>query len=106
MDWPERWWAIDAATAAGLEEELRRELSPGHPLFNLPLHAIGQTGSSDDVLFTVIDGSGRVAVAHLTWRQGAEPPPWPSSIIYESFAVWAKKEQEEWDRIQAERGES
>jgi hypothetical protein len=100
MDWPDDWWPIDAATAAAFEAELQREMSPGHPLFGLPLRAIGQGGNGDDVLFTVADGSERVAAVHLTWARAAECPPWPGSELYEGFAAWAEDAQDEWNQHQ------
>jgi hypothetical protein len=99
MEWPEPWGQIDdATTAAAFEAELQRELSPGHTLFGLPLRAVGRRWDCDDVLFAVEDGSGRVAAVHLTCRQGAEPPPWPNSGLYESRAAWAEDAQAEWER--------
>jgi hypothetical protein len=62
-------------------------LKPGHGLFGLPLLAIGEKG--DDVLFALLDGSGRVAEVHLTWKGEAERPPWPGAGLFDSFAAWA-----------------
>lgn len=99
MEWPEPWGLIDdAATAASFEAELGRELVPGHTLFGLPLRAIGRRCDGDDVLFAVEDGSGRVAAVHLTWRRGAESPPWPESGLHESRAAWAENAWAEWER--------
>jgi hypothetical protein len=95
MIWPENWYEIDPVTAAAFEEELSRELSRGHPLHGLPLRAVGQGGNGDDILFEITDGSGRVAVAHLTWARREEPPPWPGSMIYESREAWALNEETE-----------
>jgi hypothetical protein len=106
MDWPEPWWAIDETTAAAFEAELQRELSPGHALYGLPMRALGQGWNGDDVLFSITDGSGRVATAHLTWRRSAEPPPWPDSAIYDNFAAWAQDARGEWDQRQVNRGDS
>jgi hypothetical protein len=49
-------------------------------------------------LFAVEDGSGRVAAVHLTWRRGAESPPWPESGLHESRAAWAENAWAEWER--------
>lgn len=87
MEWGERWSPIDdAGTARNMEMELARELSSSHPLFNVPVTAIGLRIDSDDVLFRLFDGSGRLAVVHLTWRQGPEPPPWPYTMFYRDDA--------------------
>jgi hypothetical protein len=99
MNWPEPWGPIDDDfTARSFEAELQQELSPGHLLFGLPLRVIGRRWDYDDVLFAVEDGSGRVAAVHLTWRGGAEPPPWPYSGLYEGFDAWADDAREEWNR--------
>jgi len=55
-------------TSDALMSELHRELAPGHALFGVPLNAIARRLDSDDVLVSLNDGSGRVALVHLTWR--------------------------------------
>src|SRR5437868_14416611 len=69
--------------------ELLLELKPGHPLFGLPVAPVARRYDQDDVLFEVLDGSGRVAEVHLTWAGGRERPPWPSTSLFDSFAAWA-----------------
>ena len=97
MDWPEPWGAIDnAAVASAFESELQKELSAGHPLFGLPLRAVGRRWDCDDVLFAVDDGSERVAAVHLTWARGPEEPPWPGSALYDDFADWANEARQDW----------
>ena len=49
------------------EEQLARELPPGHILLGIPVHAIARVDGADDVLYEVLDGTGRVAVVHLTF---------------------------------------
>jgi hypothetical protein len=68
MKWPAPWHSIadDAAQIEGMQRELRRELSTGHPLFAMPTRAIARRQDCDDALFSIEDGSGRVAVVHLT----------------------------------------
>lgn len=90
MEWLAPWYSVadDAAQAAGMEQELRRELAAGHPLYGVPVRTLGRNG--DDVLFAVEDGSGRVAVVHLTWIQSApDRPPWPDTAFYPSLQAWA-----------------
>jgi hypothetical protein len=73
-----------------MERELRRELAAGHPLFGLPARALARRRDCDGVLFAVEDGSGRVAVVHLTWTPSPdERPRWPSTAVSPSLAVWA-----------------
>ena len=79
------WHPIEASP--GLAEELRREVPAGHRLFNLPVKAIARRSDCDDVLFQIEDGSGRVAVVHLTWRVESDTT-WPFTGIYESLESW------------------
>ena len=72
MEWVRPWQPFDLPShVASFEAELRRELSPGHPLYGLPLRAIGRRPDRDDALFAIRDGSGRVAQVHLTWLKAA-----------------------------------
>ena len=90
MRWVAPWQPIESpAEADTLLAELRFELPPAHPLTGLPLSAIGRRSDSDDVLFAVEDGSGRVASVHLTWRAAREVPPWPASSLYDDLSTWA-----------------
>ena len=73
-----------------MERELRRELSAGHPLSGLPVRTLARRQDCDDVLFAVEDGSGRVAVVHLTWTHTPpEQPPWPGTTVFPSLEAWA-----------------
>ena len=89
-EWLEPWGPIeDSEVARALEAELAREMSPGHPLYQVPVVAVGTRSDTDDVLFQLRDGSARVAVVHLTWRRAADTPPWPVVSFFESEGVWA-----------------
>jgi hypothetical protein len=91
MEWLVPWSSIadDPDQRAGMERELRRELSAGHPLYGLPVRTLGRRQDCDDVLFAVEDGTGRVAVVHLTWTHSPpERPPWPGTSVYPSFEAW------------------
>src|SRR5262245_39781788 len=83
MGWPEAWREVDEVTAAAFEAELRNELSLAHPLFGLPLKAVGRRWGCPEVLFEMGDGSRRVAVVRLTWSGTLEEPPYPDTTIYE-----------------------
>jgi predicted trehalose synthase len=96
VEWPYPFSAIEHADdKSAFEAELRREVKPGHPLFELPVAAIGRRYDQDDVLFEVNDGSGRVAEVHLTWAGEREQPPWPGTALFASFAEWVKSVKEE-----------
>ena len=63
----------DGSPDDGLARELHSELCSEHVLFNIPAVAIGGRQDCDDVLFRLLDGSGRLAVVHLTYAQHPEP---------------------------------
>jgi hypothetical protein len=89
INWLEPWKPIeDPDMAKVFEEELGREVAPDHPLAGLPLVAIGKHGNTDDYLFRVDDGSGRIALTHLTWSGTRESSPWPESMLFASEAEW------------------
>lgn len=86
------WYSVsdDLVQVAGMERELQRELSPGHPLFGVPVKTLARRQDCDDVLFAVQDGTDRVAVVHLTWtRSSPEGPPWPITTVFANLGTWA-----------------
>jgi len=93
VEWLEPWWQVEAERpdlAAAYEREMRAELGSGHPLFGVPVAAIGKHDGSDDVLFRTLDGSGQVAVVHLTWSRHPEPPPWPATTFFAGLEAFAR----------------
>jgi len=93
VEWLEPWWYAPESpeAAAAYERELAAELGTGHPLYGVPLAALGKHDGSDDVLFRLLDGSGRVAVVHLTWARHPEPSPWPAFELFPSLEVFAER---------------
>ena len=95
MTWLEPWVDLAAsgpASVATFERVLDRELASGHVLYGVPMEAIGKRDGTDDVLFRLLDGSGRVAVVHLTWTQSPpEHPPWPATEVYASLGAFAEE---------------
>ncbi len=90
MDRPDFIDAIEDADRRAVEAELRHEIKAGHPLFGLPITAIGHLPGQDDVVLQINDGSGRVAQVHVTWAGKRERPPWPSTAIFSSLAELVK----------------
>jgi hypothetical protein len=71
-----------------LEAELRREICQGHVLFGVPVSAVAHRQDCDDVLFSLDDGIGRLAVVHLTYtKEGA--PTWPHATIFDGWEPWS-----------------
>lgn len=102
MQWLEPWQAaeqINEKVAQGLLHQLQTELPPGHALFGIPVKLLAR-GNGDDVLFELLDGSGRVASVHLTWSKSRERLPWPGTEIHPSLQDWADQvmlpEHQEW----------
>jgi hypothetical protein len=94
VEWLDSWWHVAAERpdlAAGYEREMQAELGAGHPLFGVPVAAVGKHDGADDVLFRVLDGSGRVAVVHLTWARHPEPPPWPATEFFPGIEAFAEQ---------------
>jgi hypothetical protein len=93
--WLEPWCDVadlSPGCAATFERVLTWEVAPGHTLHGVPVAAVGKRDGTDDVLFRLLDGSGRVAVVHLTWTQSPpERPPWPSTELFDSFEAWAEQ---------------
>ncbi len=88
MEWLEPWEPV--TPDEGVEGELRREVGPGHPLHGVPARTLARRGDCDDALFALEDGTGRVAVVHLTWTSSPpERPPWPGTRLYPSLEAWA-----------------
>ncbi len=85
---PAPWRVInDASTRDRLTRELATETPPSHVLHGLRASALARRADSDDVLFEVLDGTGRVAVVHLTWARAMESDTrWPDTIVYQSLA--------------------
>ena len=102
MEWLEPWSStndLDDSLSDSFVRELQLEVARGHAMFGLPTRLVGR-GQGDDALFEFLDGSGRVAVVHLTWTKTKEAPPWPGTTVYSSMQEWAQKcmlpEHEEW----------
>jgi|tagenome__1003787_1003787.scaffolds.fasta_scaffold15953492_1 hypothetical protein len=64
--------------------ELHREYVPGHILHGISLRAIA-TGDLDNVLFELMDGSGRFAAVHLSHAKESDPH-WPDTKVYDDWA--------------------
>ena len=86
MEFLEPWFQC---SGSGLVDELRRELPPGHVLANVEVSVVARRHDCDDVLFTLNDGSGRLALVHLTWSQAKETiPVFPATRIFLGLNMW------------------
>ena len=88
LAWFEPWHPVPA----GLEAELAREISPGHPLFGQKAISVARRNDCDDVLFLLPDNAYPLAVVHLTWTgQGEKKREWPHTTFYVSLEDWAER---------------
>lgn len=93
MEWLDPWWSADGQNAKfhdTFQRQLKLELPRGHVMFGLPTKLIAR-GEGDDALFQIMDGSGRVAVVHLTWATRREVLPWPATTVFASLEEWAER---------------
>jgi|GEM_PF-821676 hypothetical protein len=85
--WLDPWQATD--NSSGLERELSLEVGPGHPLFRVPVVALGRRVDADDVLFALQDEAYALAWVHLTWSSTQEQDSrWPSTKFFQSWEDW------------------
>lgn len=95
MEWLTPWEGIlrDSEAARSAERELEREVADGHSFYAVPVSAIASHTGSDDVLYSVNDGSGRVAIVHLTYiKTPPDRPPWPSVTFFASLEAFRSDE--------------
>jgi hypothetical protein len=108
IEWLDPWYPVEAGEQENLENELRREIVPGHELYGVPAVAIGRRKDRDDALFWLRDGTNRLAVVHLTWQLGlVEAPQWPSAKFYDNLGAWMQwglrpDHEDRWSEFSAE----
>ena len=84
----EPWTRIENY-AGNFDDELRREVSPGHLLHSRAIRAIARRTDRDDVLFEVEAPDFRFAVVHLSWAGSeAQHPDWPAAQAFTTFEEW------------------
>lgn len=88
---------IEIERSQSFDEQLFRELPPGHILLGIAVRAIARVDGDDDVLYELLDGTNRVAVVHLTFAQNIDSN-WPWTELYSSYSSWAS------DRMQRDAG--
>ena len=72
---PEGWYASDEKKAQGFLAELRKELPPGHLLFDKDVTVVAHRTGTDDILCRHINEPKRYTVIHLTWIMKQETDP-------------------------------
>jgi hypothetical protein len=94
FDWLSPWSPISPEDRQGIEDELRREMPPGHVLAECAILAIGISDNYDDFLFATDCRDKPIATVHLTWSCETDPA-WPSTVVYSTVGEWivAMKQQ-------------
>lgn len=85
--YPLPWHPVSCEDDVRLVSELERELPNGHVLADVEVRCLARRLDDDAVLFELVDGSGRVAEVHLTWRVERHAE-WPSATVYRSMIEW------------------
>lgn len=84
-------WTHVGEHADNLENELRKEITYGHPLFSLRTRPIARRTDSDEVLFEVDSPDFRYAVVQLSWTGSPERDcRWPHTKMFETFDIWVE----------------
>lgn len=86
------WEVVEGtAPAVGVEQELHKEIGPGHPLHGRQLTAWLTCAACDDVLVRLDDVKVRAgsapyacAVVHPTWIGKTERLPFPNTVVFSS----------------------
>ena len=93
IEWLDPWWpteGFDREFHEAFRNQLELELPPGHAVYGLPVRLIAR-GNGDDALFEITDGSGRVALVHLTWSKSQERLPWPRAAIFRDLQEFIRQ---------------
>lgn len=104
MQWLEPWesiadldWPAEEKLefCQAWERQLRREVSPQHPLFEQAAFLIVRNFGTDDALFQL--ANSRVAEVHLTSSRNTELNPfWPATAIFDAIDDWARESLQRW----------
>lgn len=87
--WIRPWQPISERGRTAYEYELKLELTPGHPLYDVDVTAVGRRCVGDDVLFQLHNHPAEFAVVHLTFIGRPElDSQWPAIVLYSSLDHW------------------
>lgn len=87
--WISPWRRISARGREAYENELKLEMTPGHPLYGTTCRALARNTSNDDVLFLVPDPFTPLARVHLTFIGRPErQTQWPAVTLFADLSHW------------------
>lgn len=87
---PIDWTGVGPEFALEYNNELKKEVTPGHPLFDLETKLLLRHKIKNDFLFYVPGFNLKFAEVHLTWSK-REIPPWPFTLFFASIQDWLDK---------------
>jgi hypothetical protein len=88
--WMQPWRAIiDEVRRESLERQLRREVSPGHPLHGIDVRAVARRMDRDVVCYELLQ-TGQFAVVQLTFKLSQRPPA-PESRIHDDVGAFVEE---------------
>jgi hypothetical protein len=74
-----------------LDQELRKEIVSGHPLYARLVRAVARRTDCNDVLFETDSAEYRYSVVHLTWTGELEQNPiYPYTQFYPAWEEWVE----------------
>ena len=95
VEWLIPWHPLEGGTPDdGTVRELRREMCRGHVLHGVPVRPVARRQDCDDVLFELLDGTGRLAVVHLTYARETDPQ-WPETTLFDRWQDFERQMREE-----------
>jgi hypothetical protein len=87
------WAKVNAGE--GFEQELRKEVCPGHVLYRTKIKAIARRTDNDDVLFMLVEKVSYAQV-HLTWTGKREKDRrWPHAELFGTWDEWLRRMAED-----------
>jgi hypothetical protein len=91
---PETFVKVTDEEAREFEAELKKEISPGHPLAGIAAVCVARSSRRDDFLFHLPSHAEQFAIVHLTWSKETVPDyPWTTFFKSEEDFV------QNWRRI-------
>jgi len=90
--WILPWRAISPAGRDAYKLELRLEVTPGHPLYDVDVTPVARRCDTDDILLELHHHPAQFAVVHLTFIGAPESKShWPSITLYSNIEHWVSR---------------
>ena len=90
IEWLEPWAEIQTDRRKPFEAQLKREVQPGHLLYQVEVNAVAQRFDCDDVLFALVNHVHALAVVHLTYSTSQASSQWPRTQFFDNIQDWVE----------------